>query len=88
MLSDLDEEEHTRPSGPEILDDGIGLSFGNHVNLLNVFKSDAKMQTVSYHNDMRIFIQAEEFLGDIEECGKYCITVIVDWWERMSPRMI
>ena len=86
MLSDLDEEEHTKPSGPEILDEGI--YFGNNVNLFNVFKSDAKMQTVSYHNDMRIFIQTEEFLGDIEEDGKYCIAVIVDWRERMSPQMI
>ena len=88
MLSDLDEEEHTKPSGAEILDEGIGLCFGNNVNLFNVFKSDAKMQIVSYHNDMRIFIQSEEFLGDIEEDGKYRMIVIVDWRERMSPQMI
>ena len=68
-MSDFEDEEdqlQTKP-GPKIMDEGIQFGPNNKadVSLLNVFKSDSKTQTVSYLNDVRIFMQTDGFSGEI-----------------------
>ena len=68
-MSDVEDEEdqlQTKP-GPKIMDEGMyfGPISNVDVSLLNVFKSDSKTQTVSYLNDVRIFMQTDGFSGEI-----------------------
>lgn len=67
-MSDFEDEDQLQTkTGPKILDEGIyfGPNDSVDVSLLNVFKSDSKTQTVSYMNDVRIFMQTDGFSGDI-----------------------
>ena len=68
-MSDVEDEEdqlQTKP-GPKIMDEGMyfGPISNVDVSLLNVFKSDSRTQTVSYKNDVRIFMQTDGFSGEI-----------------------
>ena len=68
-MSDVEDEEdqlQTKP-GPKIMDEGMyfGPISNVDVSLLNVFKSDSKTQTVSYQNDVRIFMQTDGFSSEI-----------------------
>ena len=49
------------------MDEGIYLGPNDNVDvsLFNVYKSDPKTQTVSYLNDVHIFMQTDGFSGDI-----------------------
>ena len=81
-MSDVEDEEdqlQTKP-GRKIMDGGMYFGPINNVDasLLNVFKIDSKTQTVSYYNDVCIFMQTDGFSGDITTIdGEFTRSILI-----------